>query len=317
MCQPEGCPLQPLHPPLPPSLWWVCTRQRLQVPAHSPGALLRASGARCCVSTSHSHFPQLGCCYGIRSEEEMRYEAVLQAACLEHPFSGCRACRAGAAGQQAGSEHPRWEAAGGPGAWLPGLSPDVISPLRGGSAAKGQALLAPTAPGSLAGALVIWAGAGGGMCRGSPWGRGTGAWRACTGRRERDGGGDGWGEVPGSQPKVPSLLSWEGGQKAVGRPDVRWASPAEQVGQAGATLAGLMPVTASQPPAVTFPSCTWQHGGRGDAVERQYPASGMDLGRYPKERASPEVCGVPGNGRSPMRPCRVILHVHRVLDACK
>lgn len=29
---------------------------RCEVPAHSPGAFLRASGARCCVSTSHSHF---------------------------------------------------------------------------------------------------------------------------------------------------------------------------------------------------------------------------------------------------------------------
>lgn len=189
---------------------------------------------------------------------------------------------------------------GAPGASLPGLSPDVISPLWGGSAAKEQALLAPTAPGSLAGALVIWAVAGDGMCLGTPWGRGTGAWRASTRERERDGGRDGWGERLGSQPTVPCLTSGEGEQKAVVKPDVCWASPAEQVGQDGATFAGLVPATASQPPAVTFRGCTWQHGGRGNAAERQHPASGMDLGRYPKERASPEIYGVPGNVGSPM-----------------
>lgn len=65
---------------------------------------------------------------------------------------------------------------------------------------------------------------------------------------------DGVGELPGSQPKVLSVVSWEGGRKAVVKPDVCWVSPAEQVGQDGATLANLMPATASQPPAVTFQS---------------------------------------------------------------
>lgn len=41
----------------------------------------------------------------------------------------------------------------------------------------------------------------------------------------------GWGVPPGSQPKVLSVLSWEGGHQAVVKPGVCWISLAEQLGR--------------------------------------------------------------------------------------
>lgn len=72
---------------------------------------------------------------------------LLQAACLEHPFAGMRGLQS-EGGRPAGEERASslGSSGGAPGASLPGLSPDVISPLRGGSAAKGQALLARRHP---------------------------------------------------------------------------------------------------------------------------------------------------------------------------
>lgn len=49
-------------------------------------------------------FPQLGCCYGVRSKEaEVRCAVLLQAACLEHPSVGMRGLQ-GRGGQPAGRE---------------------------------------------------------------------------------------------------------------------------------------------------------------------------------------------------------------------
>jgi len=150
-------------------------------------------------------------------------------------LSGCRVCRAGAASQRASSEHPRWEAVGvGGSSSLPMLSPDVISPPQGGSTAKGRALLVSTAPGSLAGALVIWAVASGGVCPGSPGAGGTGGLSElvlsgfCQGKgREMERGMD--GGVLGWQPTIRLLAALGRGQRAAVKPNVRWASPAEQV----------------------------------------------------------------------------------------
>lgn len=120
------------------------------------------------------------------------------------------------------------------------LSPDVISLPRGGSTAKGRALLAPAAPGSLAGALVIWAVAGDGVCQGSrhAGGRGGGHslslrfWDAAREKKQNRGmeGGMGAGGLQGSHPAIPLLTALGRGQMAAVKPDVRWASLAEQVG---------------------------------------------------------------------------------------
>lgn len=109
----------------------------------------------------------------------------------------------------------------GQGGWeeRPVLSPDVISPPWGGSTAKGRALLTLAAPGSLAGALVIWAVAGGGVCQGSPQAKGTrglgqpALLGCCQGKKQRDGGRDGWeGGFGAHSPLSPSSLPWGGGR---------------------------------------------------------------------------------------------------------
>lgn len=197
----------------------------------------------------------------------MRYEAVLPGAPLCCAAVGFAERGRPASGR--GASILSGKQRGGPGASLPGLSPDVISPPRGGSAAKGQALLARFAYRGLSHLGRAWG------CHVPRDPVGQGVWRAWTGKGRGMGAGRDGGGSP-SRLAVPSLPSWEGGQKAVMKPDVHWASPAEQVGRDGATLAELMPATASQPPAVTFQSWTWQHGGRSDAVEKQHPASGMD-----------------------------------------
>lgn len=110
-------------------------------------------GVCCHVSTSRSWDAAVG---------SRVWRRNVQFCCQLHPWSipvlRCGVCRVGEASQQAGSKHPHWEAARrGGSSSLPMLSPDVISPLQGGSEAKGQALLALTALGSLAGVLFIWA----------------------------------------------------------------------------------------------------------------------------------------------------------------
>lgn len=240
--------------------------------------------------------------FGVRSEEEEERSGDARFCCRLRawsiPPSGCGVLQSGpggGGGQRAESEHPRWEAAGGAGGSLPMLSPDVISPPRGGSAAKGRFLLSPSAPGSLAGALVIWAVAGDGVCLGSPQAGGTGGWMSLhfwgAAREKAEvcvGGASG---LAAHCPPSGYLGGGGGGQRAAVKPDVRRASLAEQVGLNRATFAGLTPAAAPQPHGVTFQSWVWQHGGRGDAVGRQHPTLGMDLGRCPKEGTCVEGCG--------------------------
>lgn len=201
MCQQEGHPLRPLqplrsvHPRVPPSLWRAYRSQReIRGSCPLPGSTFTSIWVSLLRFRISQPLPQLGCCYGVRSEgeeEEMRYEALLQGCVPGAPLSwDVGLAERGRPASRRGASILAGNRRGEPGASLPGLSPDVISPLRGGSAAKGRALLAPTAPGPLAGVLVIWAVAGDGCASGPRGAGGRGLEESVQGKGR--GMGQGW-----------------------------------------------------------------------------------------------------------------------------
>lgn len=114
---------------------------------------------------------------------------------------------------------------GSGGGWTRQLPPHAFSrrdftAMGGGSTAKGQALLTPAAPGSLAGVLVIQAAAGDGVCLGVPVSRGDGELGepallgCCQGKgRGMEGRKDGWRSFWAHSPPSPSsLLPGEGAE---------------------------------------------------------------------------------------------------------
>lgn len=188
----------------------------------------------------------------------MRYEARLQAACLEHPSAGTWGSRSGG-GRPAGGERASSLGSGG-GAPAPHSRAFSRRDFTTAGRERGQGT-GPARPDgtrfACRGVSHLGHGWGCDVLR-VPVGQGDGGLESLY-RAKGEGWGRGWmgaGGPPGSQPKVPCLLSWEGGQKAVVKPDVCWTSLAEQVGRDGGTLAELMPAIASQPPAVTFQSWT-------------------------------------------------------------
>lgn len=107
----------------------------------------------------------------------MRYEALLASGCMP----GAPLCwdagfaERGRPASRRGASILAGKQRGGPRRLTPRAFSRRDFTTAGRERGQGTGPARPTAPGLLAGALVIWAVAGDGMCLGTPWGRGTGA----------------------------------------------------------------------------------------------------------------------------------------------